>query len=181
MRRLPRHSRRWSPAVLRLVCMRSKVVPNRGPIHYVLGNDRKEGPVLHTPEAYSNIPLVTFPGNRFAGGDAPFFGHRQPKKGRRDQSCTDVQSIDDLPKRPKTHSSSKSQSASFRRGSFIVVPPSHARHSVTWSAFNTSCCRHFCPDGLIVLPVRRMSVKALAQSLPKHGWRTTNRATPTEQ
>src|SRR5262245_48601000 len=60
MRRLPRHSRRWSPAVLRSVCMNGKIVPSRGPIHYLLGNDYKKGPVLHTPAAYSNIPLITF-------------------------------------------------------------------------------------------------------------------------
>jgi hypothetical protein len=38
MRRLPRHSRRWSPAVLRLVGMKEKVVPERGSIHYLAGN-----------------------------------------------------------------------------------------------------------------------------------------------
>src|SRR5262245_55316179 len=60
MRPRQRNSLRWSPAVLRLVCMNGKIVPSRGPIHYLLGNDCKKGPVLHTPAAYSNIPLITF-------------------------------------------------------------------------------------------------------------------------
>src|SRR5262245_65915277 len=116
MRRLPRHSRRWSPAVLRLVCMNGKIVQSRGPIHYLLGNDCKKGPVLHTPAAYSNIPLITLQVIVSPVATRHFLDIAT-KGGRRDQSYTNVPSSPACPS-PTFRGRRCNSSLSCRRGVF---------------------------------------------------------------